>query len=474
MLAGAADWPQLQHDPAHTGYSPDQPDPPYRVLWLRDLEEPMQTASQPVVADGKLFIGTGHGRLYALDRETGKTAWHYDASAPIFGSPAWHNRVVYVNGLDRRCHAVRSRDGQRLWTFETGAPLWAAPVAADGKVFVAGRDGFVYALDATSGALAWKAPVGGPVLSTPACADGALYVGAGDMHVYALDGQTGRQLWRSPKIPGAAMREYWLVAHKGTLVVTTQLVFASHTTQQFIQKAVMNPFNERHKDDPALVEDEIFPELVKWYEAHPHHKTFHVLDAATGREKLIAPIIGVNGGSCTTPPPAVAPDGWAYTPYANVWLAASGWCFFGRLHLATGKFEPLITGRYAPKLQYPREWHWQPKKGTAFGRTSTWDGGFSVIDQSWGVSLGGDRAFPVRDPSWPGNPPFNNTVHIPTRTDRYLLPDTGNRRRLGEHGTFGSGFHSTCCPPAVSGRDLFQKTARSVLICYRGTLKGGR
>jgi hypothetical protein len=198
-----------------------------------------------------------------------------------------------------------------------------------------------------------------------------------------------------------------------------------------------------------------------------------VLDARTGKEKFVTPIITVNGGSCTGPPPAVSPDGWAYTVYANIWLRASGWAFFGRVNLKTGVTEPLITDRFAPKLQHADEWHWQPKDGSRFGRTSTWDGGFSVIDQSWGVSIGGDTVFPVRDPGWPGNPPFYNYYEIRDRRDRYLLGGRGARgSRIEEMnmGTVGGGaMHNTASPVAVSGNNLFHKSSRSVIFAFEGS-----
>ena len=127
LRAQAADWPQLQGNPAHTGYTADEPKPAYRLCWLRDLEEPTQSAAQPIVAGDKLFVGTGHGNLHALGRTDGKTLWTYRTAAPIFGTPAWAEGIVYVNSLDHCCHAVRDADGSRLWTFETAAPLWAAP-----------------------------------------------------------------------------------------------------------------------------------------------------------------------------------------------------------------------------------------------------------------------------------------------------------------------------------------------------------
>jgi len=475
--ARASDWPQLQHDCSHTGYTPDQPEPPYRLLWHRDLKEPMATSSQVIVAAGKVFVGTGYGNLYALDRRTGQTIWAYKTAAPILGSAAYEAPIVYVNSMDHYCHAVESDSGDGLWRFRTGEGIWAAPVVADRKVFVAGRDNSVYAVDAQKGTEIWRSAIGGLVMCTPAYSNGRLYVAAGDMHVYAYDGSTGRQMWKSPKIPGAAVREYWLVAAKDTVVLTTQLAYACHATQRLIQKAIMEPYNEAHKNDPVLRDHETFGALVKWFESHPYHKTLLALDAATGKEKFITPIITVNGGSCIGPPPAVSPDGWAYTVYANIQLTASGWAFFGRCHLENGLMEPLITDRYAPKLQHPDQWHWQPRTGTSFGRTSTWDGGFSVIDQSWGLSIGGDIAFPVRDPGWPGNPPFNNYYRISTRQDRYLISNwRSHRDRIGtlNMGTVGGGaMHNTCSPVAVSGNNLFHKTSRSVIFAYEGSIEPG-
>lgn len=367
----ASDWPQLQHDFSHTGYTPDQPEPPYKLLWHRDLKEPMATSSQVIVADGKIFVGTGYGNLYGLNRRTGQTIWVYETDGPILGSAAYEAGIVYINSMDHYCHAIKSGSGDELWRFRTGEGIWAAPVVADRKVYVAGRDGFVYALDARTGKEIWRSPIGGLVMCTPAYGGGNLYVASGDMNVYAYDGSTGRQLWKSPKIPGASVREYWLVAAKDTIVLTTQLAYVCHATQKLIQKAIMDPYNKAHKDDPVLRDHETFGSLVKWFESHPHHKTLLVLNAATGREKFVTPIITVNGGSCIGPPPAVSPDGWAYTVYANIWLTASGWAFFGRYNLETGLMEPLITDIYAPKLQHPNQWHWQPKAGTKFGRTST-------------------------------------------------------------------------------------------------------
>jgi outer membrane protein assembly factor BamB len=469
MRAQAADWPQLQGNPAHTGYTADEPKPAYRLCWLRDLEEPTQSAAQPIVAADKLYVGTGHGNLHALGRADGKTLWTYRTAAPIFGTPAWAEGIVYVNSLDHCCHAVRDADGSRLWTFETAAPLWAAPVVADGKVFVGGRDGFVYALDARSGAELWRSRVPSLVMCTPAWSEGTLYVGVGDMRVYALEGATGRRLWQSEWLPGFAMREYWLIAARGVVIAAIEHAGSFRSHWREIQQAVMLPFIEAHKNDPVLVEDEVFPTLAKRFEKHPEEQSFFVLDARTGRQKFIIPLVPVEGGGGTAIPPAVDPQGWAYFVYGNIHLGPSGNAFFGRLNLDTGRMEPLLKDRFAgpsqllgfpghifkPGLEWPRG------KGDFYC-------GFCVMDQSWAVSVGGQIAFPVRDPSWPFEAPFHNWHHIGTGEGGYVAGDLMDQRRLGGKGLFGGGFHSTCSPVAIAGKQLFHKSPRSVVFAFEG------
>ena len=465
----AADWPQLQGGPGHTGYTADQPAPPYRLLWQRDLEEPTQSAAQPVVVGDRLFVGTGHGNLHALDRETGQTLWIYRTEAPIFGSPACADGMVYVNSLDRCCHAVRASDGSLLWKFETGAPIWASPVVADGRVFVAGRDGLVRALDAGSGKPLWQRPVPSLIMSTPAWDQGVLVVGVGDMRVYAFDSITGNPLWQSEKLPGSAIREYWIVAAGGNVIVTVDHAVPLRTHWREIQQQVMVPFIEAHKDDEVLVEDDVFPLLEQRFREHPDEQSIFVLNAKDGEQKFIVPLVPVEGGGGTPIPPAVDPQGRAYFMYGNIHLSASGNAFFGRLHLDTGRMEPLLKDRFAGPshlIGFPGH---QPRPGVSWphGRGDFY-GGFCVMDQSWAVSVGGQIAFPVRDPSWPFEAPFHNWHQLETGEGGYVAGDLGGQRQLGGQGVYGGGMHSTCSPVVIAGKQLYHKSPRSVLYAFCG------
>ncbi len=54
--------------------------------------------SSPVIAGKTVFVGASDGRLYALDLETGKEQWSYEAGGSFIGSPAVaHGRLVIAN-----------------------------------------------------------------------------------------------------------------------------------------------------------------------------------------------------------------------------------------------------------------------------------------------------------------------------------------------------------------------------------------
>lgn len=164
--------------------------------------------SSPAVANGVVYVGSGDGRLYALDRTTGAERWSYDAKSAVASSPAVGGGLVYFATRDGRVHAVDARSGARRWRVETGPVMawpWghesgdlylSSPAYLDGVVVVGAGDGGVYALDARTGRRRWRAPTEGRVRSSPAIAGGRVYVGSADGRVYAFDLATGARRWR--------------------------------------------------------------------------------------------------------------------------------------------------------------------------------------------------------------------------------------------------------------------------------------
>jgi outer membrane protein assembly factor BamB len=120
-------------------------------------------------------VGDDRGVLRALDAISGNAKWEAYTAGAIFLSPAvWEGRV-YVGSADGRVYAFEAATGRRLWSFRAAPaqrwipvygklhstwPVAGGVVVDDGVLYaaagIANYDGtHVYALDAITGTLKW-------------------------------------------------------------------------------------------------------------------------------------------------------------------------------------------------------------------------------------------------------------------------------------------------------------------------------
>lgn len=155
------------------------------LAWTLDLDV-TNSITAPLAVNGVIYLGAGHGVVYAVDAGSGKKLWRYDARAPeaagdklrmawgVRGIAFWKNRV-YAGTTDGRLIALNAADGTLAWAAQTvdpkdGAVITGAPRAFNGKIVI----GF----------------------------------GGGDFsplrgYVTCYDAETGRELWRFYTVPGA-------------------------------------------------------------------------------------------------------------------------------------------------------------------------------------------------------------------------------------------------------------------------------
>ena len=164
--------------------------------------------SSPTVVGQAVYVGSGDGQLYALDRNTGGRRWLFDAGNAIPSSPAVGGGAVYVGTRDGQFVAVDAATGKKRWRFTTGPLMpwpWghesgdvytSSPTFVDGTVFFGAGDGRVYAVDASTGKERWRASTGGRVRSSPAVDGSRVYVGSADGRVYAFNRSTGAVAWK--------------------------------------------------------------------------------------------------------------------------------------------------------------------------------------------------------------------------------------------------------------------------------------
>ncbi|WP_395330313.1 PQQ-dependent dehydrogenase, methanol/ethanol family [Novosphingobium sp. BL-8H] len=207
MIADPDEWPSWGRTPGETHYSPlDEINTDtvgnLKLAWHYDLE-PGYTASTPLMAEGKVFLTSGHSHIRALDAVTGKQLWEYDGGT-----------------RERAKSALQMSWGNKGIAYDAG------------HVFLTTTDGYVISLDAKTGKEAWKTydyPDQAPRNSNgaPRVFGGKVIVGFGGADispargfVTAYDEKTGKLVWRVYTTPGdevtpanqkaeAVMRKTW-------------------------------------------------------------------------------------------------------------------------------------------------------------------------------------------------------------------------------------------------------------------------
>ena len=172
--------------------------------------------------------------------------WDFEAGSGITGTPAVVGERVVVGSWDGRVYALERASGKRLWTFEAGTRgyppdrrlgISASPAVSGGSVFVA-CDRLI-ALDLERGRVRWERVVGDPERSfeyfwaPPLVHGGRLYAGVSSGsetltrgRIVCVDAATGRPLWTFFTVPaavsgGAVIASPALDPRSGALYVAT-------------------------------------------------------------------------------------------------------------------------------------------------------------------------------------------------------------------------------------------------------------
>ena len=274
------DWVQADFDGAHSGFNrlETQINPGnvgnLTQLWASPVGTGALEAS-PVVWNGKVYIGSGDGRMYAFDAATGATLWvgpqqdlffvdsaavghgmvfassvystflAYDAEtgaiawtsplADVRASPTLRGGTLYVGSFDGRLVALDAKTGTPIWFARGNCCIFdQAPVVDGGRVFQIRTDGTLTAYDAQTGAQLWSKPEFS--VGTPAAAHGMLFFNHYP-NVVALDGATGAQLWAAPVLTRAVSGAP-AVANGTVFVTSTVLTALQATTGAVVWDAV--------------------------------------------------------------------------------------------------------------------------------------------------------------------------------------------------------------------------------------------
>ncbi|TDE10097.1 carboxypeptidase regulatory-like domain-containing protein [Jiangella asiatica] len=197
-------WSQYQNNATRSGMTGDPlAASTLQPSWAAEADSAVTFAS-PVLADGRVFLGSDGGQLVARDAGTGDRLWIFEAGDALRGTPAVvDDLVVTGGGLAGGLYGLDAATGEQRWSVPTPGRLtvYTAPSIVDGVVYAAtgpsqDREDTVYALDAATGEQVWATDVGTSVFAGPAVGEGLAVVGNADAgELTALDAATGAHRW---------------------------------------------------------------------------------------------------------------------------------------------------------------------------------------------------------------------------------------------------------------------------------------
>ena len=223
-----------------------------REIWRRELTAPApgHELPQPVYIDapitavnGKVFLGTDLGDVFALRADTGEELWRANIGGPVRGAPNYNsagNRIFVIeqdlgalvcldvdsgaevwrsDGVDRSdgspaivedvavfgscasaLHVVAIATGERLRDIPIangGGQVAGGVALVDGFAYAGVRDGRIMRGDVAEGAFTWITGISeDEVFATPAVHDAWVVATSYDGRVHALHRETGEIQWQ--------------------------------------------------------------------------------------------------------------------------------------------------------------------------------------------------------------------------------------------------------------------------------------
>jgi polyvinyl alcohol dehydrogenase (cytochrome) len=230
--------------------------PRLKLKWAFGFPGATSGGTQPVVVNGRVYVGTAEGDLYSVDAMSGCVHWTFQAeggirSAVSIGTMPGNTLAAYFGDQSANVYALNAETGKLLWKKRVDehprAAITGAPALYDGRLYVpvSSREesqvgdpkypccrfrGSMVALDASNGKVLWKTytipeeahrlgknsagtdlwgPSGVPIWNAPTvdARRNVLYVGTGNNYstpateasdsVVAFDMKTGKVRWVS-------------------------------------------------------------------------------------------------------------------------------------------------------------------------------------------------------------------------------------------------------------------------------------
>lgn len=173
--------------------------------------------------NGRLYVTSGFGFVAALEAETGKELWRYQANAPIRTPPTASRGSVFFVTNTNEFVSLNEDSGAKNWSyqsFEESARILssASPAAAGDLVIAPFSSGEIVAFLTDTGRPVWNDTLAkttrltalstlNDIAGSPVIDRGLIYVVSHAGRLVAIDIRTGQRVW---EVPVASLQMPWV------------------------------------------------------------------------------------------------------------------------------------------------------------------------------------------------------------------------------------------------------------------------
>jgi outer membrane protein assembly factor BamB len=264
----------------------------YTLAWTYTTGSACTSA---VIADGIAVVGSGDGKVHAVDIVSGKTRWTVDLAAPIDAAPLILDGTVIVGSTEGRLVSLTLNDGKLRWEGKAGDKITGAATwfVHDGvkRLLVGSYDNNIYCFNAADGAEVWKYETGSYVNGTPAigmvAGQQVAVAGGCDAKLHVVDLATGkglRTIETSAYVAAsvAVVDGHAYVGHYGNEVIAADLAAGTIT------------WTYKDRNFPFFSSPAVTAEVVL---LGGRDRRIHCLERATGKVRWVIPARGNVDGS---------------------------------------------------------------------------------------------------------------------------------------------------------------------------------
>ncbi len=151
-------WPMFLGDKSNSKENPNADlNPPLKLKWSYSTGDSPDSKTGVAIENGRVFIATEGGILYALDIDDGEKLWSYDVNYDyVYTAPSVMNGIVYMAG--DKFYALNESNGNLIWSQNIFCGTIGS-VINNGHLYIGGGNK-LYCFDLQNKSLKWSYPAG--------------------------------------------------------------------------------------------------------------------------------------------------------------------------------------------------------------------------------------------------------------------------------------------------------------------------